>query len=461
MNRGYNTRNSRLPLMLLEIVQKDPTDDADQIKNILQLAPPTHGVLQQCLWSAFRKGKTNSAKVLIEHGGDVTYANSYGRTMLMSNSYGEEFSDAKRLEMAKLLVHHGADLYATDKDDKTALHYAVQFERRNVVVWLARFYEEYTISDTLLVAVEYGNLSMARQLLTCGADVNYHADNWIRPIIIATTRQYCDIIAFLIHNGADINSAVGTGAAPIHFASRLSIVVLTAVLQKGANVHAKTNKGNTALHYAIDAGLYDNIKLLLENGSDPNVRNEEGETPLLLACRKKPNIDIIRALLVHGADPNKDDECKSYPLNRLVMQTTFCNFYGIDLLRSYGARINQSEGAHPLALLCSRDVTVPYDLIVGLILRGAKFKASGWFDYVTYQPTVVKLAVWSLMHKRAAVAYFFTFLYGEEKGVRPVPVPRRLTGAAGLYPIRRRLAEYMVHRKASVRYMIEELVSQF
>ena len=136
-------------------------------------------------------------------------------------------------------------------------------------------------------------------------------------------------------------------------------------------------------------------------------------------------------------------------------------FAVIDLLQAYGGRINPRYGVHPLALLCSTLPVVSFDQILGMILRGASMQASGWFEYLTYPPTLLKLGVWSLLSKRAAVAYFFTFVYGEEKGGRPVPVPRRLTGAAGLYPIRKRLAAYLVYNKSSVRCMIQQIVDQF
>jgi len=44
--------------------------------------------------------------------------------------------------------------------------------------------------------------------------------------------------------------------------------------------------------------------------------------------------------------------------------------------------------------------------------------------------------------------------------VRPVPVIRWLTGAYGLYPIRRRLAKYLVHRQ-TVRLVVREILQQY
>jgi len=447
--------------MLLQEHVRNEVDDSVKTEELIRLEKPSFDVLRLCLWTACRNGHAASANVLIQHGADVTHVNFYGRTMLMAINYGKMASEDKRLQLSQTMVQGGANPLVVDTDGKTALHYAVQFDRQPTAVWLSAFYEANTISDALFIAVQNNNVPMARKMIMCGADINYMSVNGVRPIVIATCRQACEMVAFLTFNGADINATVATGATPIHFAARLSIVVLTLVLQKGGDVKACTNQYNTALHYAVDAARLENVRLLLRSGSDPNAENERGETPLLLACRRHQNTDVIYALLVSGANPNKFDECMSYPLNQLVMQPTFNNFEAVDLLQAFGARVNPDHGVHPLALLCSVDSVVPFELIQGLILRGACLLASGWFDFITHQPTLLKLAVWALSCKRAAVAYFFTFVYGEEKGVRPVPAPRRLTGAYGLYPIRRRLAGYLVHRKASVRTMIQELVDQY
>jgi len=57
------------------------------------------------------------------------------------------------------------------------------------------------------------------------------------------------------------------------------------------------------LHRAAERGHLDVVKLLLEHGADPNVQDDEGETPLHHAAAWRDNVDIVRLLLEHGADP--------------------------------------------------------------------------------------------------------------------------------------------------------------
>ena len=49
------------------------------------------------------------------------------------------------------------------------------------------------------------------------------------------------------------------------------------------------------------------IKKLLEEGTDPNIRDGDGNTPLHFAA-SKGCAEIARPLLGHGVDPNAQDE---------------------------------------------------------------------------------------------------------------------------------------------------------
>ena len=61
----------------------------------------------------------------------------------------------------------------------------------------------------------------------------------------------------------------------------------------------------TALHYAVENNDYDMAKLLLENGANPNVRNNYSRrTPILLAIDNN-NYDMVELLLDHDSNPNR------------------------------------------------------------------------------------------------------------------------------------------------------------
>lgn len=53
------------------------------------------------------------------------------------------------------------------------------------------------------------------------------------------------------------------------------------------------------------------VDILVKNGVDVNVRNKNGETPLLCAIKstenQRPNVDMVRLLLEYKADVNCRD----------------------------------------------------------------------------------------------------------------------------------------------------------
>lgn len=64
-----------------------------------------------------------------------------------------------------------------------------------------------------------------------------------------------------------------------------------------------TATGNTALTAAVTAKSGQAMRVLLENGSDPNQINGYNHAPLCAAVRQR-RIEFCRLLVEHGADPN-------------------------------------------------------------------------------------------------------------------------------------------------------------
>lgn len=79
-------------------------------------------------------------------------------------------------------------------------------------------------------------------------------------------------------------------------------------------INAKDKYGFTALHNLMSEKQFEMINLLLEEGANPNIKNEDGITPLHLACWTK-NANI---LLKNGADINSIDNSGNTPLHILA-----------------------------------------------------------------------------------------------------------------------------------------------
>jgi hypothetical protein len=82
------------------------------------------------------------------------------------------------------------------------------------------------------------------------------------------------------------------------------ITQVKALLDKGANVNAKTRYNQTPLFFACDRGNLEIAKLLIDRGADVNAKdNFYNATPLTWAMSKK-NKDIIALLIEKGVDPS-------------------------------------------------------------------------------------------------------------------------------------------------------------
>lgn len=77
-------------------------------------------------------------------------------------------------------------------------------------------------------------------------------------------------------------------------------------LAQGANVNIKSSHmQDTALHVAAMSGNVETMRVLLEAGADPNLRNLDGRMPLHEAAfcyEKRP--EVWRLLIEHGAQPD-------------------------------------------------------------------------------------------------------------------------------------------------------------
>ena len=79
------------------------------------------------------------------------------------------------------------------------------------------------------------------------------------------------------------------------------------------NINLRDTKGYTALFIAAITNNIDIVRLLLENGADPNIPNNFGYLPLNITAQNNL-IDIVKLLIDNGADLNNTGSDKVSPL---------------------------------------------------------------------------------------------------------------------------------------------------
>ena len=103
----------------------------------------------------------------------------------------------------------------------------------------------------------------------------------------------------------DTRNDAGDGALHI-VARRSDAVYLRFLLGKGANPNLRDGNGDTPMMTALLANFVEGVDTLLKSKANVNLANNKGETPLIRAVQLR-NLDAVRLLLAAGADPDQTD----------------------------------------------------------------------------------------------------------------------------------------------------------
>ncbi len=100
---------------------------------------------------------------------------------------------------------------------------------------------------------------------------------------------------------------LSSGEGAIHIVvKRGDLPYLNYLLQHGADPNLRDGQGNTPLLVAVTYGQIGLIPLLITARADPNLGNTAGETPLIRAVQRR-DLTMARALLDGGANADQPD----------------------------------------------------------------------------------------------------------------------------------------------------------
>lgn len=145
------------------------------------------------------------------------------------------------------------------------------------------------------------------------------------------------------------NAELFLGIRPVYRAAVLNREeVVALLLEAGADVNARTDRGTHALHAAAQHGYNPILQRLLAAGAEVDPRNDEGQTPLFLAIRNGHE-DSAEALIAKGANGNVVDIHGRTPLHYAA---GLGRFRTVQLLLGNGAQADlvDKEGYSPLGL---------------------------------------------------------------------------------------------------------------
>ncbi len=303
-------------------------DHADCVAEIISLAPEAINHASDAgrkddsaLHHAVETGKHAIARMLLEAGANANLTVKSGYAPLhLAVENGDE-------EMIRLLVEYGADLNKSYNEHKVT----------PLVSILSRSHREKCDGDN----------STVRLLLDLGADPNQPDENGNRPIHMALSQGDGALVSLFREYGGDIRLCNDeTGETPLHMALHgEGTEMIDLVLSEGIDIDARDKRGDTVLRKALLTATHRDAKIakLVRAGADPdlpnaenshtlhglftgielknldaylaakpdaNMRDADGNTPLLAFLKKNGSkygasktVNIVARLLNAGADP--------------------------------------------------------------------------------------------------------------------------------------------------------------
>src|SRR6267142_1800548 len=125
------------------------------------------------------------------------------------------------------------------------------------------------MSTPLHMALRSGDVDLARLLVEHGADTTARDNDGLTPLHLAVQKGSVVLARLLVEHGADVTAQDNHRSTLLHLAVQKGSVDLAGLLVgHGADVKAQDNYGTTLLHLAVQKGSEDLARFLVKHGAD-------------------------------------------------------------------------------------------------------------------------------------------------------------------------------------------------
>jgi ankyrin repeat protein len=258
------------------------------------------------LMYAARQGAVDAARTLAEAGANLDLTDPDGTTALVLAIINVHY------DTAAVLIEAGADPNIADETGMAALYAAADMD---TLPWMfgrpdPKLTDRLTGVDIVALLLEYGADPNARLKSVLMQRHHTGGDNALgegaTPFMRAAKSGDLPVMRLLLKHGADpkVRQRNGTtalmlaagfgwrdGNAAIPTRDRGSVKdaveAIRICLDRGVDVRAANDAGDTVLHAAATRGSDVIIQFLVDNGADVQARNRQGRTPLDAALARR------------------------------------------------------------------------------------------------------------------------------------------------------------------------------
>ena len=240
----------------LHIYAGTDIDQADELGNIPLLL-------------AVEKGHIGVLELLIKHEANLEVSDPDGFTPLIMSA------ELNHPELLQLLLDAGADIAAEDKAERTALDWAIIMQSAEAETILRENDAPSSAEKSFIAAIQTNNIDAVKALLEKGVDVNEPAYTTKTPLHYASHSRNKDILKLMLIEGAELEAKTEQGFTPLSYAIGLNHPDNCRILlEAGADVDAIDNWKRTGLNVTAGQGLPEVTAILLEFGATANTLDQ-------------------------------------------------------------------------------------------------------------------------------------------------------------------------------------------
>jgi ankyrin repeat protein len=258
------------------------------------------------LVQAASSGNMDAVLKELEHGTPINSAASQYEQDLAGDTALHQAAARDNVTLTNLLLERDADIEARDALDRTPL----------------------------IRAILGGAVNTAKMLMQKGASITHRAQGVVTPLVAAIQVPDPNILSILVENGVNLRTVSGPEQGnALHWAAAGGYVNAVRFLCQHISIESKDRRQRTPLIVSSEAGNSEVVEVLLNAGAQIDAKSDKGGSALAWAATHG-HVEVMKLLIRHGADLNSVDQ---FGHSVLFLAANFGRLSAVQLLLENGA----------------------------------------------------------------------------------------------------------------------------